>query len=169
MSSVLISSFNEAHSRLFARASPTTQVYVSFVFKAYTLRTKGDFALCYFFLIVLGVVERLFSLAIDVIADKPGQPWRIFPRACLYYVVTLIRYVLMIAIMNSYVPMLLVTCLGLALGQIAVECIRYYLMLRRIKRKRAAADGFNSPKDSGSLADSDSLPPKTTHVNESCC
>ncbi|KAJ2843269.1 hypothetical protein J3B02_005317, partial [Coemansia erecta] len=102
MPSTLISSFSEAHSRLFARAAPTTEVYVSFVFKAYTLRTKGDFALAYFFIIVLGVVERLFSLAIDGIVDKPGQPWRIFPRACLYYVVTLIRYVLMIAVMNSY-------------------------------------------------------------------
>ncbi|KAJ1832453.1 hypothetical protein LPJ73_007996, partial [Coemansia sp. RSA 2703] len=105
---------------------------------------------------------RLFSLAIDSIRDKPGQPWRIFPRACLYYVVTMIRYILMIAIMNGHIPTFLVTCLGLTLGQISVEGIRYYLMLRNIKRRKE--EGYETPKSS-----SYDLPPKTTHVNEACC
>ncbi|KAJ2377119.1 hypothetical protein IW150_001574 [Coemansia sp. RSA 2607] len=162
-SSSLVSSFLDAHSRLFARSSTVAHpVYISFIFKAYELTTKGNFALAYFFLIVLGVVERLFSLAIDSIRDKPGQPWRIFPRACLYYVVTMIRYILMIAIMNGHIPTFLVTCLGLTLGQISVEGIRYYLMLRNIKRRKE--EGYETPKSS-----SYDLPPKTTHVNEACC
>ncbi|KAI7834618.1 hypothetical protein BX661DRAFT_211352 [Kickxella alabastrina] len=175
MTSLLLGSFQEAHRHLLSRAGEQeSSVYLGLVFKAYTLHTTSQFALAYFFLIVLGIAERLFSLGIDSIHDKPGQPWRIFPRACIYFVITIIRYVLMIVIMNGYIPMFLVTCLGLTLGQIAVEGIRYVKMMRSIRRRAAAgaqnnADGFNSPKTSGSLADSYEQGPKTTHVSESCC
>ncbi|KAJ2718526.1 hypothetical protein GGI07_005719 [Coemansia sp. Benny D115] len=169
--SLLLDSFTEARRQLVERAAsqPRTQVYLGLVFKAYYLRDTGDFALAYFFLIMLGIVERLIAFSIDSIRDKPGQPWRIFPRACLYYVATMFRYVLMIAVMNTHIPTLLVTCLGLALGQIIIEGIRYYLMMRRI-RKKAEIQGFvdSSSKTSESLADSREQH-KTTHVNESCC
>ncbi|KAJ1663714.1 hypothetical protein IW140_004681 [Coemansia sp. RSA 1813] len=155
----LLGLFHESHQRLVARSGSTTRapVYLGLVFKAYYLRTTGQFALAYFFLIVLGIAERLFSLSIDSIPDKRGQPWRIFLRACLYFVVTMIRYVLMIAIMGGYIPMFLVICLGLTLGQIAVEVIRYFAMLRRIKRSKTT----NSSSETEIL--------KTSHVSESCC
>ncbi|KAJ2660945.1 hypothetical protein IWW48_002650 [Coemansia sp. RSA 1200] len=169
--SALLGSFYESHQRLVARSDPSSApVYLGLVFKAYYLRTTGQFALAYFFLIVLGIAERLLSLAIDSIPDKRGQPWRIFPRACLYFVVTMIRYVLMIAIMVVYIPMFMVICLGLALGQIAVEVIRYYLMMRHIRnkeRKRHAGDSFPSGTED-SLSDKNELP-KQSHVSESCC
>ncbi|KAJ1800718.1 hypothetical protein LPJ59_000867 [Coemansia sp. RSA 2399] len=166
--SALLGSFNESHQRLVARSSSTSApVYLGLVFKAYYLRTTGEFALAYFFLIVLGIAERLLSLAIDSIPDKRGQPWRIFPRACLYFVATMIRYVLMIAIMVVYIPMFLVICLGLALGQIAVEVIRYYSMVQRIKRskKKSQQAGVSSPD---SLSETE-VPRKTSHVSETCC
>ncbi|KAJ1820727.1 hypothetical protein GGH91_005118 [Coemansia sp. RSA 2671] len=169
--SALLSSFNEAHLHLVTRASSERPaVYMTLIFKAYHLRTTSDFALAYFFLIFLGIVERLGALGIDSIRDKPGQPWRIFPRACIYYVITIIRYVLMMAIMNGYVPMLLITCLGLALGQIIVEGIRYFLMTRAINK--ASGDGaasFAPLKTPDSLANDFRQQHQTTHLSESCC
>ncbi|KAI9504212.1 hypothetical protein GGI25_002451 [Coemansia spiralis] len=166
----LLGSFHESHRRLLARSDHTAApVYLGLVFKAYFLRTTGQFALAYFFLIVLGIAERLFSLAIDSIRDRPGQPWRIFPRACLYFVVTMIRYVLMIAIMNVYIPMFLVICLGLALGQIAVEVIRYFMMVRRIKRNGGEnSSNFSPLKEPALLAETREIT-RTNHVSESCC
>ncbi|KAJ2493433.1 hypothetical protein IWW37_000522 [Coemansia sp. RSA 2050] len=169
--SALLTSFHEAHLRLATRASSERPaVYMTLIFKAYSLRTTSDFALAYFFLIVLGIAERLGALGIDSIRDKPGQPWRIFPRACIYYVITIIRYVLMMAIMNGYVPMLLVVCLGLALGQIIVEGIRYFLMIRAINKVSGdgAAD-FAPLKTPDSLANDFRQQHQTTHLSESCC
>ncbi|KAJ2558138.1 hypothetical protein EV175_000943 [Coemansia sp. RSA 1933] len=169
MASMLLDSFQESHKRLLAvRADSTStrSVYLGLVFKAYYLRTTGEFALGYFFLIVLGIAERLLSLAIDSIPDKRGQPWRIFPRACLYFVITMIRYVLMIAIMNVYIPMFMVICLGLALGQIAVDVIRYCLMLQRIKRREMNRQE-GEPLSPDSLSETEAL--RKTHVSDTCC
>ncbi|KAJ2780787.1 hypothetical protein H4R18_003255 [Coemansia javaensis] len=171
----LLGVFEDARRQLVGRAAGavTRSVYLNLVFKAYYLTTTRQFALAYFFLIVLGIAERLFSFCIDCIRDKPGQPWRIFPRACIYYVVTLIRYVLMMAIMNGYVPMLLITCLGLALGQIIVEGIRYVLLARRASRRSKAAtpdgdgDSTSSAKDSVDAAGDHHL--RSNHIGESCC
>ncbi|KAJ2354863.1 hypothetical protein IWW50_003773 [Coemansia erecta] len=171
MASTLQSAFLDAHQHLFSRATGQTKsVYLGLVFKSYWLRTNSQFALAYFFIIVLGIAERLFSFGIDCIRDKPGQPWRIFPRACIYYVVTIIRYVLMIAIMGGYIPLFLVTCLGLALGHILVEVIRYILMMRSVKRSGLDGNGSSvSFKDTLLNNDANRLPPRTNHVNESCC
>ncbi|KAJ2381647.1 hypothetical protein H4S02_006120 [Coemansia sp. RSA 2611] len=169
-SAKLLSAFQEAHGHLVARAGSEKSVYLGLVFKSYTLRTTSQFALGYFFLIVLGIGERLISFGIDSIRDKPGQPWRIFPRACLYYVVTMIRYVLMIAIMYVYVEMFLIICLGLALGQILVEAIRYFLMMRRLKRAKLDDGGSSSSlKDSLLESNAHGRPLRSNHVNESCC
>ncbi|KAJ1742746.1 hypothetical protein LPJ78_002345 [Coemansia sp. RSA 989] len=168
--SPLLTAFQEAHSTLVTRANNGQPVYLGLVFKSYYLTTNSQFALAYFFLIVLGIAERLFSFGIDCIHDKPGQPWRIFPRACLYYVVTMIRYVLMIAIMYVYIPMFLVICLGLALGQILVEIIRYILMMRRIKRAQKDASGSSDSLKNVLIDDAmRTLPRQTNHINESCC
>ncbi|KAJ1952651.1 hypothetical protein EC988_003434 [Linderina pennispora] len=164
MSTPLVDAFTQARHALVARSTnhELFPIYLNLVFKAYNLKTDGNFALAYFFLIVLGIAERLLSLSIDLIQDKPGQPWRIFPRACIYFVVTLFRYVLMIAIMNVYIPMFCIVCLGLTLGQISVEGIRYWMMMRQVKRAKVhqALDGS---------AESFGMPPKTSHISESCC
>ncbi|PIA16974.1 hypothetical protein COEREDRAFT_80708 [Coemansia reversa NRRL 1564] len=169
--SLLLDSFQEAHRHLLTRDTTTRSIYLGLVFKAYNLRTTSQFALAYFFLIVLGIAERLFSFAIDNIRDKPGQPWRIFPRACIYYVVTMIRYVLMIAIMNVYIPMFLVICLGLTLGQIIVETIRYFLMMRQLRIiKNSRNDSVSSESLKNSLLDiSSKMPPRSNHIGEPCC
>ncbi|KAJ2064447.1 hypothetical protein GGI17_000957 [Coemansia sp. S146] len=169
--SALLGSFHEAHLRLVTRTNyEQNPIYMTLIFKAYYLRTTSDFALAYFFLIFLGVVERLGALGIDSIRDKPGQPWRIFPRVCIYYVLTIIRYVLMMAIMNGFVPMLLVVCFGLALGQIIVEGIRYFRMVRAIKKANGGgAAGFAPLKTPDSLADPYRQQHQTTHLSESCC
>ncbi|KAJ2040295.1 hypothetical protein H4S03_001134 [Coemansia sp. S3946] len=169
--SALLGSFHEAHLRLVTRTNYEEHpVYMTLIFKAYYLRTTSDFAGAYLFLIFLGVVERLGALGIDSIRDKPGQPWRIFPRACIYYVITIIRYVLMMAIMNSFVPMLLVVCFGLALGQIIVEGIRYFRMVRAIKKANGGgAAGFAPLKTPDTLADPYRQQHQTTHLSESCC
>ncbi|KAI8323984.1 hypothetical protein GQ54DRAFT_296426 [Martensiomyces pterosporus] len=168
-----LGSFQDAHQHLVTRTNhELSPVYLNLVFKAYMLVKDNEFALAYFFLIVLGIVERLLALAIDSIRDKPGQPWRIFPRACLYFVVTLIRYVLMIAIMNVYIPMFLIIILGLALGQILVEAIRYWLMMRRLKQAGGDMDdtaGFSQIKTPDTLSSGYKLPPGTSHVSEACC
>ncbi|ORX66963.1 hypothetical protein DL89DRAFT_62205 [Linderina pennispora] len=131
----------------------------------------ASFALAYFFLIVLGIAERLLSLSIDLIQDKPGQPWRIFPRACIYFVVTLFRYVLMIAIMNVYIPMFCVICLGLTLGQISVEGIRYRAMMRRLKHQigqGSIIDGFTQIKNPVEESTPFSVVPMS-HTKDGCC
>ncbi|KAJ2711554.1 hypothetical protein H4R19_003195 [Coemansia spiralis] len=170
---LLLESLVDAHQRLAARTTPDPPVYLGLVFKSYYLRTTGQFALAYFFLIVLGIAERLLSFSIDCIQDKPGQPWRIFPRACIYYAVTIIRYVLMIAIMYVYVPLFLVICLGLALGQIAVESLRYFLMMRGIRKaKEARDDAGSSDSFKRAVRDSDGgepFPPRSNHFGDSCC
>ncbi|KAJ2814284.1 hypothetical protein GGI24_006439 [Coemansia furcata] len=169
--STLLGSFHEAHSRLVARTDTLEHpVYMTLIFKAYELRTPIQFARAYFFLIFLCIVERLGALGIDSIRDKPGQPWRIFPRACIYYVITIIRYVLMMAIMNGYVPMLLIVCLGLALGQIIVEGVRYFRMTRAIKKATGGGTADFAPlKTPDSLANVYRQQHHTTHVSESCC
>ncbi|KAJ1670382.1 hypothetical protein GGF38_001565 [Coemansia sp. RSA 25] len=162
--SALLGSIHETHLRLMTRNVEYKEVPVSLnlVFKSYDLHTTSEFALAYFCLIVLGVLERLGALFIDCIRDKPRQPWRIFPRACIYFLITIDRYVLMIAVMNMHIPMLLVTCFGLALGQIIVEIIRYSLMMRRIKKANiAGTTGFEPLKTPDQH--------QTTHLNESCC
>ncbi|KAJ2772091.1 hypothetical protein IWQ57_001916 [Coemansia nantahalensis] len=169
----LLESLVDAHQRLAARSLPSQPVYLGLVFKSYYLTTTSQFALAYFFLIVLGIAERLLAFSIDCIPDKPGQPWRIIPRACIYYVVTIIRYVLMIAIMYVYIPMFLVICLGLALGQIAVEIIRYALLVRRVRKARQLRDdaGSSSPIK-GSQRESDDVqitPLRSNHFGDSCC
>ncbi|KAJ1942684.1 hypothetical protein FBU59_003130 [Linderina macrospora] len=164
MVAVLLDAFTQARHALVTRGTDHTlyPVYLNLVFKAYSLKTNSNFALAYFFLIVLGIVERLLSLSIDYIQDKPGQPWRIFPRACIYYVVTLIRYVLMMAIMNVYIPIFCIVCLGLTLGQICVEVIRYSMMMRRVNKVKTSVAMDGSDVSLG-------MPPKTSHISESCC
>ncbi|KAJ2429414.1 hypothetical protein GGF47_000762 [Coemansia sp. RSA 2524] len=170
MSSPLYNAFQDARQHLVSRSSSEKSVYLGLVFKAYILRTDSQFALAYFFLIMLGIVERLLSFGIDCIRDKPGQPWRIFPRACSYFVVTMIRYVLMIAIMSPYIPMFLIICLGLTLGQILVEIIRYILMIRQVKQAGLVGnDSSGSLKDSLLDTNRHRMPTQTNHVNESCC
>ncbi|KAJ1732760.1 hypothetical protein LPJ61_001897 [Coemansia biformis] len=171
--SALFDSLAAARQHLAARSIPSQPVYLALVFKSYYLSTTPQFALAYFFLIVLGIAERLLAFAIDCIRDKPGQPWRIFPRACIYYVVTMIRYVLMIAIMYVYIPMFLVICLGLTLGQISVEALKYFLMMRRLRKaKEARGDSGSAGSLKGSLresSDAPSFPGRSNHVGESCC
>ncbi|KAJ2897642.1 hypothetical protein GGI21_004923, partial [Coemansia aciculifera] len=126
---------------------------------SYALRTTANFALAYFCLIIMGVLERLGAFLIDTIRDKPGQPWRIFPRACIYFLITLDRYLLMMAIMNGYVPMLLIVCLGLALGQINAESIRYAMMMWKLKK--AGTNGFEPLKPSNHH--------QSSQLGDSCC
>lgn len=174
----LLDAFQEAHRNLVTRSGGDDYQYIyvlQLVFKAYQLRTKSEYALAYFFLIVLGIIERLFSFAADSIRDKPGQPWRIFPRACIYYFVTMVRYVLMIAIMYVNIPIFLVICLGLTLGQIIVEVIRYWLMLRRYKKSQQSdvdSDGFGKLQNSEPCINRAPDSPEhnhTSHLSESCC
>ncbi|KAJ2746276.1 hypothetical protein GGI20_001477 [Coemansia sp. BCRC 34301] len=161
--SALLGSIHQAHLRLVTRTDYEVHpVYLNLVFKSYELRTTSQFALAYFCLIVMGVLERLGALGIDCIRDKPGQPWRIFPRACIYFLITLNRYLLMMAIMNGFVPMLLIVCFGLALGQIFVEIIRYSLMMWRAKKANGTGiAGFEPLKTPDQH--------RTTHLSESCC
>ncbi|KAJ2004834.1 hypothetical protein GGI04_002468 [Coemansia thaxteri] len=170
----LLGSLHQAHTRLLARSTgQDNPVYLNLVFKAYYLRTTSDFALGYFCLIVLCIGERLVALLIDNIRDKPGQPWRILIRVPLYFLVTMVRYILMIAIMFVNINLFFVICSGLALGQIAVESIRYYTMMRAVKRTRVADNASTAFEP---LKNTDTPQPNrynephhTSHLSESCC
>ncbi|OMJ17274.1 hypothetical protein AYI70_g6079 [Smittium culicis] len=116
------------------RADPQA-VYVNFVFYAFFLRTTLDFARAYIAMILLGVLERTLSLVFDLYPLRIGKLWYMTFRAPIYLAVTIIRYVLMIAIMGGQINIFMVICCGLTLGQIFVELYRYYILNKKLKMK----------------------------------
>ncbi|PVV00094.1 hypothetical protein BB559_000140 [Furculomyces boomerangus] len=108
-----------------------TPIYLGLVFYNFFMKTPSQFAIGYTVCIVLGILERLLSLASDSIPLKIGSYWQFPARTILFFVITLLKYVLMIAIMTGYIPLFIVICAGLTLGQLIVEIIKYTTTSRR--------------------------------------
>ncbi|OLY84025.1 hypothetical protein AYI68_g1829 [Smittium mucronatum] len=151
-------------------------VYVNFVFYAVSLRTNADLARGYTVLILLGVLERLLSMVFDMYPLRIGKLWYLTYRAPLYLAVTILRYVLMIAIMTGKIPLFMVICCGLTLGQMIVEVIRYFILDKKLK-SQSVKGGYSSSDSRDYYGASSDLDFSHKHpavkgqalVDESCC
>ncbi|PVV00684.1 hypothetical protein BB560_004921 [Smittium megazygosporum] len=125
------------------------QIYLNLVFFSTFLKTSKQRSVAYFVLIVLGVLERTLSLLSDLIPVTIGKPWLIVPRIIIYFVVTMLRYALMIAIMTGYIPLFMVIVSGLAIGQLIVEVSRYLIKARKFRMKKDAMKSDSTSTDIG--------------------
>ncbi|PVU89202.1 hypothetical protein BB561_005491 [Smittium simulii] len=98
----------------------TPSIYLNLVFYSTFLKSNSAVAKAYVVIILLCIIERLLSYSSDLIPIK-------IP---IYFVVTMLRYAIMIAIMTGYIPLFMVICGGLALGQTFVEISRYIVGLK---------------------------------------
>ncbi|KAJ1677011.1 hypothetical protein EV182_007064 [Spiromyces aspiralis] len=111
-------------------SSGNPTVALGLIFRIYYLRTDHDYAVAYVCLILMGIAERLLSLGADFTTPSGFKPRRIaflLPHAMAYYVIAMIRFILMIAVMNQYVPIFLITCLGLTLGQAIAVVLKIWI------------------------------------------
>ncbi|PVV00995.1 hypothetical protein BB560_004608 [Smittium megazygosporum] len=138
------------------------QIYLNLVFFSTFLKTSKQRSVAYFVLIVLGVLERTLSLLSDLIPVAIGKPWLIVPRIIIYFVVTMLRYALMIAIMTGYIPIFMVIVSGLAIGQLIVEVSRYLIKARKFRMKKNILRSDSENTNVGSIGNS-------PLVDEVCC
>ncbi|PVV00686.1 hypothetical protein BB560_004922, partial [Smittium megazygosporum] len=130
------------------------QIYLNLVFFSTFLKTSKQRSVAYFVLIVLGVLERTLSLLSDLIPVAIGKPWLIVPRIIIYFVVTMLRYALMIAIMTGYIPIFMVIVSGLAIGQLIVEVSRYLIKARKFRMKKNILRSDSENTNVGSIGNS---------------
>ncbi|KAJ1910704.1 hypothetical protein H4219_006145 [Mycoemilia scoparia] len=116
-------------------------VPMGLVFKTYYLQTDQQFARAYAALIFIGIAERILSFVADILTPKQKRLWVLAPHAGIYFVVAMIRFMLMIAVMNQYVPIVMATCGGLTIGQVLILLVRHYLEARRLKKLQRSGSG----------------------------